>query len=52
MQLAELHEAIARQRESWSLEQPFYTSLSLFDFERQSWLADQSYVLGHRSELP
>jgi phenylpropionate dioxygenase-like ring-hydroxylating dioxygenase large terminal subunit len=52
MQLAALREAIARQRPGWSLEQPFYTSAEIYDFERRGWLAEQWYTLGHCSELP
>ena len=52
MQLAALREAIARQRPGWSLEQPFYASAEIYDFERRGWLAEQWYTLGHCSELP
>jgi phenylpropionate dioxygenase-like ring-hydroxylating dioxygenase large terminal subunit len=52
MQIAQLREITARQRPGWSLEQPFYTNRELFEFERDTWLADQWYVLGHSSEIP
>jgi Rieske 2Fe-2S family protein len=47
-----LLEAIARQRPGWTLEQLFYTSPELYDFERRTWLAHRWYTLGHSSELP
>ena len=52
MQATELREVIARQRPGWSLEQPFYTSAEIYEFERRGWLAEQWYVLGHCSEVP
>jgi Rieske 2Fe-2S family protein len=52
MQIDVLHEAIARQRTGYSLEQMFYVSPELYAFERRNWLARQWYVLGHSSELP
>jgi phenylpropionate dioxygenase-like ring-hydroxylating dioxygenase large terminal subunit len=51
-QATALREAIARQRPGWSLEQPFYTSAEIYEFERRGWLAEQWYVLGHCSEIP
>jgi phenylpropionate dioxygenase-like ring-hydroxylating dioxygenase large terminal subunit len=51
LQLTALREAIARQRPGWTLEQPFYVSPEIYDFERRGWLAEQWYTLGHRSEL-
>lgn len=45
-------ELIARQRTGWSLEQPFYTSEEVYDFERSGWLAKQWHILAHGSELP
>ena len=52
MQATVLREAIARQRPGWSLEQPFYTSPEIYEFERRGWLAEQWYILGHCSEVP
>ena len=52
MQATVLREVIARQRPGWSLEQPFYTSPEIYDFERRGWLAEQWYILGHCSEVP
>jgi phenylpropionate dioxygenase-like ring-hydroxylating dioxygenase large terminal subunit len=52
MQIASLRELIDRQRPGWSLEQPFYISDELYEFERREWLAEQWYVLAHCSELP
>ena len=52
MQATLLREAIARQRPGWSLEQPFYTSPEIYEFERRGWLAEQWYILGHCSEVP
>jgi phenylpropionate dioxygenase-like ring-hydroxylating dioxygenase large terminal subunit len=52
MQATELREVIARQRPGWSLEQPFYTSAAIYEFEQRGWLAEQWYVLGHCSEVP
>jgi phenylpropionate dioxygenase-like ring-hydroxylating dioxygenase large terminal subunit len=47
-----LKDLIARQRPGWSLEQAFYTSPSIFEFERRGWLAKQWFLLAHRSEIP
>jgi len=44
-------ELIGRQRAGWTLEQPFYTSEEIFEFERGEWLATQWHVLAHSSEL-
>lgn len=52
MQSSDMARLIARQPSGWSLEQPFYVSDELYDFERRGWLARQWYVLGHCSELP
>jgi phenylpropionate dioxygenase-like ring-hydroxylating dioxygenase large terminal subunit len=52
MQATALREVIARQRPGWSLEQPFYTSPEIYEFERRGWLAQQWFILGHRSEVP
>jgi phenylpropionate dioxygenase-like ring-hydroxylating dioxygenase large terminal subunit len=52
MQATLLREAIARQRPGWSLEQPFYTSPEIYEYERRGWLAEQWYILGHCSEVP
>lgn len=52
MQSADVSQLIARQRAGWSLEQPFYVSDELYEFERRGWLARQWYVLAHCSELP
>lgn len=46
-----LRELIRRQRTGWSLEQAFYTSDEIYDFERRVWLAGKWYVLAHSSEL-
>lgn len=48
---AEIRTTIARQRPGWSLEQAFYTSPAIFEFERAGYLAQQWYVLAHASEL-
>jgi phenylpropionate dioxygenase-like ring-hydroxylating dioxygenase large terminal subunit len=42
---------IARQRPGWALEQPFYTSPSIYKIERQGWLAKQWFLVAHRSEV-
>jgi phenylpropionate dioxygenase-like ring-hydroxylating dioxygenase large terminal subunit len=47
-----LEEALDRYRPGWSLEQFFYTSEELFEYERQSWLARQWYLIGQASEVP
>jgi len=46
-----LRELITRQQPGWSLEQPFYTSSEVYEFERRGWLAEQWYLLGHGSEV-
>jgi phenylpropionate dioxygenase-like ring-hydroxylating dioxygenase large terminal subunit len=51
-QPAPLAQLLARQRPGWSLEQPFYISPEIYEFERAGWLAEQWYVLGHTSEVP
>jgi Rieske 2Fe-2S family protein len=51
MQAADVASLIARQRPGWSLQQPFYVSDELFEFERRTWLAKQWYVLAHGSEI-
>lgn len=51
MDATELKSLIARQRPGWSLEQPFYVSPALYDFERRGWLARQPFILGHTSEV-
>lgn len=52
MHSSDMAQLIARQPSGWSLEQPFYVSEELYEFERRGWLARQWYVLGHCSELP
>lgn len=42
---------IARQRPGWALEQPFYTSPSIYEIERRGWLANQWFLVAHRSEV-
>jgi Rieske 2Fe-2S family protein len=43
---------LARYRPGWSLEQFFYTSDELFEYERRTWLARQWYLIAHASEVP
>lgn len=52
MRSSDVLQLIARQRSGWSLEQPFYVSEALYEFERGGWLARQWFVLAHCSELP
>jgi phenylpropionate dioxygenase-like ring-hydroxylating dioxygenase large terminal subunit len=52
MQATGISELIARQRLGWSLEQAFYISADVYEFEARGWLAQQWYVLAHCSELP
>lgn len=47
-----VQEALDRYRAGWCLEQFFYTSEELFEYERQTWLARQWYLIGHVSEVP
>src|SRR5271156_2101808 len=47
-----IDEALDRYQPGWSLEQFFYTSEELFEYERQTWLARQWYLIGHASEVP
>jgi phenylpropionate dioxygenase-like ring-hydroxylating dioxygenase large terminal subunit len=47
-----IDEALDRYRPGWSLEQFFYTNEELFEYERQTWLARQWYLIGHASEVP
>ena len=50
-QASALKVLIARQRPGWALEQPFYTSPSIYEIERRGWLANQWFVVAHRSEV-
>ena len=52
MQATSVREYIARQRPGWSLEQAFYTSAEIYQFERSNFLANKWYLLGHCSEIP
>jgi Rieske 2Fe-2S family protein len=47
----EISAAISRQRQGWTLEQAFYTSADIYEFERAHYLAQRWYVLGHASEM-
>jgi len=47
-----LEEALDRYRPGWSLEQFFYTNEELFEYERQTWLARQWYLIGQAGEVP
>jgi Rieske 2Fe-2S family protein len=47
-----IEEALARYRPGRSLEQFFYTSEELFEYERRTWLACQWFLIGHSSEVP
>ena len=47
-----IDEALDRYQPGWSLEQFFYTNEELFEYERQTWLARQWYLIGHASEVP
>jgi Rieske 2Fe-2S family protein len=49
---AALHQLVVRQREGWSLEQPFYLDPAIFDLEREHWFSKQWMVAGHVCELP
>ncbi|MDX8356496.1 aromatic ring-hydroxylating oxygenase subunit alpha [Sphingopyxis terrae] len=49
---AELLSAIGRQRDGWCLEQAFYTSDEIFEFERKHFFSRQWAVVAHASELP
>jgi phenylpropionate dioxygenase-like ring-hydroxylating dioxygenase large terminal subunit len=51
MRSEELSELISRQRPGWSLEQAFYTSEGIYEFERRGWLAAQWFVIAHASEI-
>ena len=41
-----IEEALARYRPGRSLEQFFYTSEELFEYERRTWLARQWFLIG------
>lgn len=47
-----IDEALSRYRPGWSLEQFFYTSNELFEYERSTWLARQWFLMAHASEVP
>ena len=47
-----IEEALARYRPGRSLEQFFYTSEELFEYERRTWLARQWFLIGHGGEVP
>jgi phenylpropionate dioxygenase-like ring-hydroxylating dioxygenase large terminal subunit len=52
METTEIQDLIASQRHGWSLEQPFYVSPRLYEYERRGWLARQPHILAHASEIP
>ncbi len=52
LQPADIKAAIDRQRPGWTLDQMFYASPEIFEYERKNYLPYRWYVLGHISELP
>ena len=41
-----------RQKPGFALEQAFYVSRDIFDFEREAILRDNWYMAGHVSRIP